>query len=170
MSNVLPAEAKKTLDRRARSRAIFVTGLAGLVAAAVAALALAPTFISIAAARASLDAPSADEVTGARDDQAKARRAQALVDALESVLATTTPSQSLATALELRPAGITVTAATYQSAQRAIVLTGEAARRESVSAYRDALEKSGSFAGVDIPVAALAGTQDGRFTVTLSMP
>lgn len=168
MANVLPPDAKKQLDRRARWRAIFVIGCAGMLAALIAILALMPTFIALASARASLDAPS-QELENAREYQAQARRTQALIDALEPiVLSTTSPSTMLADALEFLPPGVTVSAVTYQAAQQTVILTGEAKGRESLNAYRDALEASGRFKEVDIPVAALAGTQEGRFTVTLT--
>ena len=37
-----------------------------------------------------------------------------------------------------------------------------------MSEYRDALSGSGRFVDVAVPVAALVGTQEGKFTITLS--
>lgn len=169
MSNVLPPEAKKQLDRAARWRALFVLGCAGTLAAFIAVLSLMPTFIAIASARASLDAPSVEEVGTAREFQVQARRAQSLVDALQPlVMASSTPSGMLADALAVVPEGVSIGMITYQAAQETLILSGEAPQRASVNAYRDALEKSARFKKVEIPVGALAGTQEGRFTVTLT--
>jgi len=169
MSNVLSPNAKKQLDRRARWRALLVLGCAGTLAAFIAILSLVPTFISIASARASLDAPSVEELGTAREFQAQARRTQALVDALEPlVMASSTPSEMLADALALMPDGVSVTIITYHGAQNQLILDGEAPQRASVNAFRDALQKSERFKKVEVPVGALAGTQEGRFTVTLT--
>ncbi len=169
MSNVLPPEAKRQLDRAARWRSLFVLGCAGTLAALIATLSLVPTFISIASARASLDAPSVEEIGTARGFQVQARRAQSLVDALEPlVMASSTPSGMLADALAVVPAGVTISVITYQAVQETLILSGDAPQRASVNAFRDALEKSARFEKVLFPVGALAGTQDGRFTVTLT--
>ncbi len=169
MSNVLTAEEKKKLDSRVRARYIFVAGMVATIGAIVASISLAPTLIFISTARAALNAPSVEEVSGARDDQTQALRAQALIEALKPIMAaSTTPSIALATALELRPAGVSVTTVTYQEGQNSLVLSGTSARREAVNMYRDALEGSGVFSKVAVPIAALAGTQEGRFTITLT--
>ncbi|MFZ2886743.1 MAG: PilN domain-containing protein [Minisyncoccia bacterium] len=170
MSNVLAPEAKKGLDRSMRARYIFITAVLLFLGALLAILALLPAFFSVQVAQASLNAPSIEEANGARDDSAKALRAQTLLAALQPlVVATTTPSDALRNALELQPDGLSITTITFQSgSDKGIVLSGVAVRREAVNAYRDALEESGKFSSVAVPVAALVGTQEGRFTITLT--
>ena len=166
MSNVLTSKAKKKLGSRVRARFIFVGAVVLLLGALVASLALAPTLISLQIARASLNTPSEEE-NEARDDATKAVRAQSLITALTPLVATSSPIEILSEALATRPSGISVTSISYQ--EKKLQFSGTSARREGVSAFRDALEKSGLFASVTVPVAALVGTQDGRFTITLQM-
>lgn len=168
MSNVLTAEAKKQLDSKARSRLVFVAAAVVAAGGLLACLSLAPVLISISTAQAALNAPSLEEEASLREDQVKGLRAQALITALTPLLATTTPTGSVSSALELLPAGVSVTSVSYDSGGKKIVLSGTSARREAVNAYRDALEASGLFSSVVIPVAALVGTQEGRFTITLT--
>lgn len=167
MANVLTLEEKKNLDRRMRARFILVGALVLTIGAAVACLALLPALVSVQVAHASLNAPP-EESAAARDDQQKASRAQVLVTALGSLAsATTSSANALAGALALRPTGISVTAITYQANAHTIQLSGTSPRREAVNAFRDALEGSGAYSSVTVPVAALVGTQEGRFTITL---
>jgi hypothetical protein len=169
MSNVLTPETKKKLSRSIRARYLTTLALVLVAGAFVAALALVPTFAALATARAALVVP-AEEAEGARDDQAQAQRAQNLVKALSPLISSTTPSELLGDALSARPDGISVTSITYQARSKNIVLSGTSDGRQPVNAYRDALEAGGKFAGVSVPVSALAGTLDGRFTITLTAP
>lgn len=167
MSNVLTQEAKKQLAKSVRARYLTVGALVLTLGALIASLSLVPTFISITSAEDALTVPS-DEASAALDDQQKALRAQNLVKALTPLLATSTPSDVISGALALRPAGISITQITYQAGQKTIALSGTSARREAVNGFRDALEASGLFKSVAVPVSALVGTQDGRFTITLT--
>lgn len=169
MSNVLTLEEKKNRDQKARARTVLCGALMCALAAGVACLALLPTLISIQVARASLNAPSSDEVATARSDQEQALRTQGRVAALKSLMsATSSAPAALAMALSLQPAGISITSATYQAGRHEIVLSGNSQNREVLNSFRDELRGSGTFTGVTVPVAALVGTQGGRFTITLT--
>ncbi|HWO07694.1 MAG TPA: PilN domain-containing protein [Candidatus Paceibacterota bacterium] len=169
MSNVLTGEAKKNLDRRMRARFVFIGASIVSLAALVAALALAPAFVSVQIAQASLHAPSLEETRAAQDDQEKVARAQSLVTALGPLThASSSVSDALALALELQPRSISITALTYQAATHQIVLSGTSQSREAVNEFRDALREAGAFTDVSVPVAALVGAQEGRFTITLT--
>ena len=165
MSNVLTGEAKKVLDTTAWTRFIMVGAAASAFGALAAVIALLPAFINVRIARASLEAPSAAQE--AREDNATASHAQTLVDALKP-LTGTPPSDALAEALALQPAGISITGIAYRTNPEEIELTGISKNREDVNAFRDVLVQSGRFTGVEVPVAALVGTQEGRFTMTLT--
>ncbi len=167
MSNVLTGEAKKILDGRAWTRFIAVGAAASVFAAFVGVIALLPAFISVRVARASLEAPSQAQQE-AREDSATASHAQVLVNALQPLMSSTTPSESLAQALALQPAGISITSISYQSNPDTIKLSGISDDRDDVNAFRDVLASSGLFAGVEVPVAALVGAQEGRFIMTLT--
>ncbi len=165
MSNVLPEEQKKHLNRTVRTRYVLVLALALGISAVVAAAALVPAFLSVRIAQAAVHADQAG--TANHDDQAQLSKAQAYTNALSPLLAaTSTPSETLGVALGLKPSGISVTSMSYSKGT--IVLNGTSQSREGVSVYRDALQKSGRFLTVAVPVAALVGVQEGRFSITLT--
>lgn len=165
MANVLPS-ARTTLARRARARFVIVLGLTISASALVAILALLPAFISISIARAGLATESATE---APEEQAEAARTLALIQTLNAFAGTTSPSTALEASLALRPQRVSVTSVRYASgAPASLILSGVSAEREGVNGYRDALVSDGRFGKVSVPVAALVGTQEGRFSITLS--
>lgn len=166
MANVLPPEEKKRVLREVRSRFVLTMAVVLLVGAAVAVASLMPALINVQLALRSL--PGEVELSGtARDDQTKHARALALVTALNPiVLATTTPSGTLIAALGAKPTGVSVTGINYSKGQ--LVLSGVSRDRQAVNDYLEALEADARFSSVSVPVAALVGTQDGRFTITLS--
>lgn len=166
MANVLPPEKKKILAARLRARFIFTTAVVLCAGALVAALALVPAFVSVRIALSSL--PESEVSETARDDQAKGARAAALVAALGPISHATSsaPVESVTAALALKPAGMSISGVRYSKGK--IELSGVAANRAAVSVFRDALEADARFTTVAVPVAALVGTQEGRFTITLS--
>lgn len=165
MANVLP-HARTTLMRRMRARFIIVLGFTLSAAAVVAILALLPAFIVTSIARAGLASQAPAEAPA---EQAEAARALALIQTLTPFATTTTPSGRLEEALELRPSGVRVTSVRYSAGVPAsLVLSGTSVRREGVNEYRDALLVDNRFGKVSVPVAALVGTQEGRFSITLT--
>lgn len=165
MANVLP-HARTILVRRMRARFVIVLGFTLSAAALVAILALLPAFIVTSIARAGLAAPASVE---APEEQAEAARALALIQTLTPFATTTTPSTTLLEALEVRPSGVRVTSVRYSAgAPASLILSGTSARREGVNEYRDALLVDNRFGTVSVPVAALVGTQEGRFSITLT--
>ncbi len=167
MSNVLPLEAKNVARRRLRLRFILVTALVLLCAAGIASIAILPAFISVRIAEQALRIEVDEASKAVQTDQAEQARAFALIAALTPyAAATTSPTQMVTSALTLKPAGLRITSARYDKGK--IILSGVTRDREALNAYREDLEKSALFKSVVIPVAALVGTQDGRFTITLS--
>ena len=165
MANVLPPETKRHLDTIMRSRMVIILSLMLLLGAGVASLALTPAFIMLQFASSALD----EQVSDSRQlsDQAAAARAQALTQGLLPVAtATSSPSSALAHALSLRPSGISITSLSVTANK--VVVQGVASRREAVQEYREALDADPRYTQVSVPVAALVGTQDGRFSITLT--
>lgn len=170
MANVIPFEERKILLKRQKERYVFVGSVMLLVCALVANAALIPALIAIRVDRATL-VTSVEQVRAeVANDQAVQVYTQGLLDSLNPIFAaTTTPSTLLTVALQLQPPGISITSASYTGgAGSALVLSGTSQNRQALNAFRDALEKEGRYSSVVIPVAALVGTQDGRFTITLS--
>lgn len=165
MANVIPHERKKNLGKALHARFISMGSIIFLIGACIASASLLPAIISVRLARASLPQDNLTQVD--RDDQAKYARALALVHALGPLAsATSSPSEVVQRAVGLKPAGISITSVTYRKGQ--IVLSGISSNRLAVNAFREALEKEERFSTVSVPVAALVGTREGRFTVTLS--
>ena len=166
MANVLPPQARTRLLRTMRARAIIVIGLALSMMAIVAILALLPAFITTAIARTGIASESGATTSA---EQAEAARALALIKTLEPFATTTSPSTTLLEALALRPEGVVVTGIRYSAGKPAsFILSGTSARREGVNSYKEILLSEGRFGEVSVPVAALVGTQEGRFSMTLS--
>ncbi len=165
MSNVLP-NARTTYLRRVRARFVIVLGLTLSAAAAVAILALLPAYIMTFIARAGLVSSAGSEAPA---EQAEAARTLALIQTLTPFATTTTPSTTMLRALELRPEGVHINSVRYSAgAPASLVLSGTSLRREGVNEYRDALLVDGAYGKVSVPVAALVGTQEGRFSITLT--
>lgn len=165
MSNVLPASARKIQVRRFRLRVLAVGAAMIALAGVVATLSLLPALISIRIAESSVARSVAE--ASAKEEQAQAFRAQNIIDAtMPLATATSSPMDVLFFALGEKPAAVSITG--MMVAYNSITLSGESTSRVALNAYRDSLEASGRFGSVVVPVAALVGAQDGRFTVTLS--
>lgn len=169
MANVIPREGLSKIGKRNSARFLFVGACMSAAAAIVAILAIMPAYLSVRVARASVETAAQQSGGTATADQEAAVRTQGLITNLTPIAnATTSPVGALDVALAEKPAGLSITSITYTSDKSTIVLTGTASRREAVSALRDALEASKRFSTVAVPVAALVGAQEGRFTITLT--
>ena len=166
MANVLPPLEKKRVIQSVRSRFVLAAALTLLAGAVIVALCLAPTAVFLRLAIAGL--PEQVQVSETvRDDQAKQARIAAMVSTLSPIVgATTTPSASVGAALALKPVGLSVTSITYTKGR--IVFSGSSRDRQAVNDYRESLEADTRYTSVAVPVAALVGTQEGRFTITLT--
>lgn len=170
MSNLLPPTAKKTIWREYRSRFLVVGSLAGLVCAAVAFLALSPSYLVLRTQEVAPPVIADSSGPGAlAQDRATISRTQALISVLSPLTGTSTPTDVIASALALRPAGVRVNHITVSAGDSgSIVLGGVAVNSAAISAYQSALRGTGRFSSVSVPVSDLAGTENGDFTITLS--
>lgn len=170
MANVIPKEGLLSLRRRMNARLMLVGALVMLIAALLGIIAILPAYISINVSRAALESSTEAETQSPSEDQAAAKQAQGLITLLTPLaIATSSPATALETALSQKPVGVSITSISFVGgAKRTLMLSGISSRREAVNQFRDALEKTGLFSSVAVPVAALVGTQDGRFTVTLT--
>jgi hypothetical protein len=169
MANVIPREGLSKIRKRNSARFILVAS--GMIAAAalLAILAIMPAYVSIRVARAAAEAGVHEAGEAASEDQDEAIRTQRLILTLTPIAnATTSPISALSAALAEKPAGLSITSISYASDKSTILLAGTATRREAVSALRDTLEATKRFSSVTVPVAALVGAQEGRFTITLT--
>ena len=173
MSNVLSAGARKEVWRFHRGRFIFVGSLVLLSGALLALLSLLPSVLTIRAQQAALS--EAIDITLPVDpenekDRGDILRAQALVAQFSPMSSSTAPVlEAILAALRARPAGASVDDIRYTTEdESSIVINGTAANRASISAYREALSADPHFENVSVPAGAFAGTEGGRFSITLT--
>ena len=169
MSNVLPEQAAKVVWRMYRARFIIAGSLVAIAAAALGILALLPSYLALhvdqTAVTVASSTPSSDQ-----SDRDAIVRVQALLSVLlPYTSATTTSTDGLARAHAARPRGVIVNHVSYTAGKSGVlVLTGLASGREGVNAYRTALSADPFFKGVSVPIRDLTGSDDGKFSVTLS--
>lgn len=167
MANLLPPVSARTAlrDTSVRFAAVAAAVIAGLGVFSI--IALVPTYVLVAG-----DAPATStSATTKAQDEAVLARAQSLVELLSPHAAAKGALPAVLTALSLRPAGVRITSISYAAGVNGTdtaTLAGTADRREDIETYRNALQSSGVFANVSVPVAALVGTTRGEFTVTLT--
>lgn len=148
-----------------RARFLIVFSLMAIGLAFVALLALIPSFVALETNTLSAEEVSAQGST-AVEGMKSMTKSQALLNVLEPIIvSTTSPSVAIARAIELKPKGATVQHIRFVGPSKSIQLGG-AATRDVITAYRTALEGSGMFTSVTVPVAALVGST-GQFSITL---
>lgn len=154
-------------------RAYFLLAASLLLSGAgiVAGVMLLPSYLIVERYQVSLEeriavlsAPAADSA-----DKELIKHIQSRVDQLKPLIgATSTPSEAIAAVLALRPAGISIDHINYSvSKAGTVLLEGSSSAADQVSLYQRALAGSDDFAGVSVPVGALAGVGDGRFNITI---
>lgn len=168
MANVIPREGLAKIQKRNTARFILIGSLMISAAASIAILAILPAYVSVQIARASVDAAAQDTAGGLGEEQQAALRTQTLITHLLPIAnATSSPTGAVTSALAQKPAGISITTISF-TGSKTILLTGTSQNREAINAFREALEASEQFSSVAVPVAALVGAQEGRFTITLN--
>ncbi|MDO8562044.1 MAG: hypothetical protein Q7S05_04455 [bacterium] len=176
MANVLPKETIQSVWRDYRNRLILVSALVFLAIAALAFLSLLPAYVVLKveenseANQASATSTQSNPNPQSRTERNDITRAQTLlVRATQIVFATSSPTEVFGAALALRPDGVTVSKITFVSGGKGTVeIIGESMSRDSINNYREALSKDKRFKSVSVPVGALVGGEDGKFTITLT--
>lgn len=173
MSNLLPQKDRTRRAHMVTARILIVIGLALSGAGIIGILSLAPAFFSVSIPREALEhvaKQSGEESATSTTDRDTVARFKLLIRELGR-LAEDRASLARAYELleELRPAGMNFENVYYRSGTSGtIVVSGTVTKRDLVGTYRAALEKTGHFKDIAVPVAALVGTSAGNFTMTLS--
>ncbi len=172
MSNVLPTTAKKKILHDTQMRVVAVGSIAAAAAALVAILALTPVFLTSSIPLLTGEVPASSDETMVlfEENRKESSRIRAVLAVLVSF---TEEKPSVQKIIErvyaLRPKGVVIERMQYQSGKPGhITIIGLSDAREPVNDFRAALVEEGVFASVSVPVAALVGALDGRFTMTLS--
>jgi Tfp pilus assembly protein PilN len=167
MSNLLPENTRLELRSEYRARYVLAGSFLAIGAALFMSLSLLPSYVVFAG---SLPKEQASQNSQeARQDLADITRAQALVVQFSPIVSSTsTISDALNAALGARPSGTHIDQVSYDVTSDNITIGGLADDRESMNAYRTALQAVPKFTSVKLPVGDLISSQGGRFTVTLA--
>ena len=168
MSNVLPESARQSVWRMYRARFCIAACLVFLAVAALAFIALVPSYFTLyVGGYTSLQGSPVN--AHLKDDRAAVAHAQALLGTLSPLLSATTTSGLIADAISARPATVEISHITSTAGRPGtIILVGSAGSIKAISAYQNALRADPHFTGVSVPVGDLAGTAEGQFSITLS--
>lgn len=166
MANLLPQESLLEVWVKFRSRLILAIAFLLLFLAALAAGSLLPSYVSLIAP------PSAQENEESQESalqRGALLRAQGIVNVISPVLtSTSSPSKAVNEAIELLPAGVSLSRISVDTKSGTMILTGGSPKRDAINEFRDLLLGSGRYRSVSVPVSALIGSQEGKFTITLS--
>ena len=172
MANLLPPPAKENIRQMDTARFIMLGSFALIAAALIACVSILPSYILLKvqeAEESDAAAAQSSEVASVKTDLTKS---QALVTQF-TPLATSSPFlATFESILTNRSRGLQLKELSYTRATKGtngeIILDGVSASRDDINAFRVALDADSRFSNVSVPVSALAGAQDGRFTITLN--
>lgn len=174
MANLLSPHAENKVLKGFRARAIAGGSLVAIAAAAASLFAIFPAYITLHTARAAIVSQSpvatTTDAADATADRAEFAKVRTLLSGLVLFKATGgAPIEALRLALSKRPAAVAVEKITYTpGAKGTLILSCQTAKRELMTAFRDALRGEKMFTTVSVPIEELAGSTDGHFTVTLT--
>ena len=173
MVNVLPEGARKSIWAFYRTRLLLAASVALSVCGLLALLALLPAYAALRAEGAFSNAASSvdTEVQKGKDpERDQILRTRILLEQLSPTASSTAPMfDALISALGKRPAGIAVDRIRYgRDTEGELTIGGTASSREGVQAYVAALRTDPRWGSISVPIGDLAGTGDGRFSITLT--
>jgi len=177
MSNLLPREKSEMEWNRFQYRALLILALVLLGSATFSFFTLLPAHIAMQVERSAAERPDTDQTkvlspaeNQVRIERQEVIRSRTLLNTITPIISSTSsPTESINTALSLRTNGIRVDRIAFVAGvDGGITLSGLSLGRENINQYKDALIKSARFKGVSVPVGALVGSEDGRFTITLT--
>lgn len=171
MVNVLPDGARKNVWRFYRARLVFAAAATLCTSGLFALLALLPAYAALRAESSFFDTKSsaaAGVQKGKDAERDQILRTRILLEQLSPVASSTAPVlDALLSALDTRPAGVTVDRMNYVRGAE-VIIGGSARSREGVQAYVAALRLDPRWKNISVPIGDLAGTGDGRFSITLT--
>lgn len=180
MANVIPERARKERLLFYQTRFLRVAGIALLLTAILAYAMLIPAYMALQWVPANSRETMSKAILDNAKDIEDLKKASAFVDGV-GLFATSTPLllTALQIALNARPQGIHITDISYthsdvkatKQGMRAdagtLLLSGRVDTRDAVQVYASSLRESKIFSTVSVPISVLAGTEDGRFSITL---
>lgn len=170
MANVIPNEMRRDMRNHSRARFVLAGSTVALISAALSFLMFLPSYFALIVNSRGVSPDFTPITTAVRVSDGEAiQHTNALLSELAPIAAaSSTPTDTIASALALRPSGVRVDQIIYtQGAPSSLMLEGSADTNGEISAYRSALAADSEFTSVSVPVGALVGTDGGRFSITL---
>ncbi len=168
MVNVLPPEELRDVWRFYRARFVLVFSLVMIGCAIIACVALLPSFFMLWTG--TNGGSSLPKNVDPEADKAEFAHSRDLLAQLAPLAnATSSPTEGLAHLILARPKGITIDRIVYSAGRpSSLIVTGLSDKRETINAFRDALQHDATFGNVNIPISDLVGATNGKFTITLT--
>ena len=166
MTNLLPPQVAREARQFIRDRFVFVGSIVSILCSVVVLFAFVPAYLVV---QNGVSETTPSPTISESSDREALVRARAIVAELQPLVSSTSSVITLFDdILEERPDGITVSRIRYmRSNPSTIVVEGLSQSREAINEYRAELSNDARFQSVSVPIGALAGIEDGRFTVTL---
>jgi len=171
MANLLPKDTLQTVRKLYRARFVLVGSLVFGACGAFALFALIPTYILVSIERSTIATMSDEELSlPVSTDQDDLVRAQVLAEELQVFASSSASALPILTAiLEARPAGVVVSSISFaREDSSSVVISGEAPSRTEINEYRAILASDERYESVSVPIGFLAGSEDGRFSITVT--
>jgi hypothetical protein len=172
MVNVLPEGARKSVWSFYRSRFILIGSIGLCISGLCAILALLPAYVALRTEGTFAGAPSIDAGVqrGKDSERDQILHTRMLLDQFSAVASSSAPVlDALVSALAKRPPGVVVDRMSYRrNTGGDIAIGGVATSRDGVNTYVAALRLDPTWSNISVPIGDLAGTGDGRFSITLT--
>lgn len=171
MANLLPKEALRSVRKLHKARFVFVGSLVASTCGVFALLTLIPTYILVSIEHPMTSTTSDGEIAlPASTDRDDLVRAQIMAKELQPFASSTASALPiLAAILDVRPAGTIITSIRFARGNpHSIIINGEAPSRDEINEYRAILTRDARYENVSVPIGVLAGSEDGRFSITIT--
>lgn len=160
------------MHRLYRNRLLSVASFFVLIGGVVAGVILLPSYLIVKRNQTSLGSnTSSNRAVASVADRALIKRIQSRVNVLSPYVgATSTPSSLMQMVLASRPSGVSVNRITFTGGGKTftIILSGTSVSADKIGIYQTSLAKNKRLSGISVPIGSLAGTNDGRFNITIS--
>lgn len=174
MSNLLPDEQKKIVSQAYFFRVVTIALLFVTLCFSFALASLLPAYFSTTYKLARIE----DEVKELQTIVSETKKSELLVASMKDINSKLEVVEKwskegpaykkILKVLEERAVGIALTTMQYSRKNASIELVGTAREREDLLNFKTALEKSGKFLAVLLPVSNLAQKEDVDFTITIT--
>lgn len=168
MANVLPPQFKKSLWRVQRAHYALVFAIMLGILVVVGAVALAPSYLALEIASPRVPEIPENTQREVTDPLALARANALVTNLMAATHATSSPSELFAMIFDASTSEIVVDSISLTESGSRIAVSGTGSR-EGISAYRNILSENDLFSSVSVPVGALVGSENSRFSITITL-